>query len=96
MLLKQFHAFRSNYNGIDVQEIMITDRVLESYVTVGQLANKKYRIVLLGVHKKNKKRFFFNPIDSTVLEVGDYILVIGNTQFLKEFSVYLQKKGSNA
>ena len=88
------HALRSNYNAIDVQEILITDRVLQNFVTVGQLDNKKYRIVLLGVHKKNKKRFFFNPIDSTVLEVGDYLLVIGNSQFLKEFSIYLQKKGN--
>ncbi len=89
------HALRTNYNGIDVQEMLVSDRVLQSFVTVGQLENKKYRIILLGIYKKNKKRFFFNPIDSTVLEVGDYLLVIGNTQFLKEFSIYLHKKGSN-
>jgi len=87
------HALRSNYNGMDVQEILISDRVLESYVTVGDLENKKYRVVLLGVHKKKKSRFFFNPIDSTILEVGDYLLVIGNTQFLKEFTTSLHKKG---
>lgn len=89
------HALRTNYNGIDVQEMLVSDRVLESFVTVGQLENKKYRIILLGIYKKVRKRFFFNPIDSTVLEVGDYLLVIGNTQFLKEFSIYLHKKGSN-
>ena len=89
------HALRSNYNNIDVQEIIITQRVLDSYLTVGKLDNIKYRIVLLGVYKNNKKRFFFNPIDSTILEVGDYILVIGNSQFLKEFSTHLNKKGLN-
>lgn len=89
------HALRTNYNGIDVQEMLVSDRVLESFVTVGQLENKKYRIIILGIYKKNKKRFFFNPIDSTVLEVGDYLLVIGNSQFLKEFSIYLHKKGSS-
>jgi voltage-gated potassium channel len=89
------HALRSNYNNIDVQELLITERVLNSYITVGELDNKKYRIVLLGVYKQNKKRFFFNPIDSTVLEVGDYILIIGNSQFLKEFSTHLNKRGSN-
>ena len=88
------HALRTNYNGIDMQEIVINDRVLESFVTVGQLENKKYRVVLLGIYKKSKKRFFFNPLDTTVLEVGDYLLVIGNTQFINEFSIYLHKKGN--
>jgi len=88
------HALRTNYNGIDVHEILVNERVLSSFVTVGQLENKKYRIVLLGIYKRNKKRFFFNPIDSTVLEVGDYLLVIGNIQFLKEFNTYLHKKGN--
>ena len=88
------HALRSSYNGIDVDEMVISDRIIESFATVGELENKKYRIVLLGIYKKSKKRFFFNPIDSTILEVGDYLLVIGNTQLLKEFKTYLHKKGS--
>ncbi len=88
------HALRSNYNAIDVHEVLISDRILESFVTVSQLENKKYRVILLGIYKKVKKRFFFNPIDSTVLEVGDYLLVIGNSQFLKEFNIHLHKKSS--
>ncbi len=89
------HALRSNYNGIDLQELLIDNRVLESFITVGELENKKYRIVLLGIYKNSKSRFFFNPIDSTILETGDYLLVIGNSQFLKEFVVYMHKKGSD-
>ena len=89
------HAIRSNYNGIDLQEVLINDRILENFATVGELKNQKYRIVLLGVYKNSKKRFFFNPIDATVLEVGDYLLVIGNSQLLKEFTTYLHKKGSD-
>ncbi|MFT7005388.1 MAG: voltage-gated potassium channel, partial [Sulfurimonas sp.] len=67
----------------------------KSYKTVGQLDNKKYRIVLLGVYKNNEQKFHFNPIDTTNLEMGDYILVIGNEQFLKEFTLHLNKKSSN-
>ena len=89
------HALRTNYNGIDVQEILITQRVLKNYATVASLQNKKFRIVLLGVYKNNKKRFFFNPIDSTFLELGDYIVVIGNTLFIKEFIFSLNKKAQN-
>ncbi len=86
------HALRSNYNGVNIQEILINDRILESFYTVGDLDNKRYRIVLLGVYKNIKKRFFFNPIDSTLLESGDYLLVIGNSQFIKEYNTYLHKK----
>ena len=85
------HALRSSYHGIDMQEIIISERVIQKFVTVAELKNKKYRVVLLGIYKKNKKRFFFNPIDSTVLEVGDYLLVIGNTLFIKEFTNTLYK-----
>ncbi len=88
------HALRSNYNGIDVHEILINERILESFTTVSELDNIRYRIVLLGIYKNYKKRFFFNPIDSTILESGDYLLVIGNEQFLKEYSTYLHTKVS--
>lgn len=88
------HELRTNDNGIDVDEIFINDRIFNNISTVGELENKRYRIVLLGIYKKEKDRFFFNPIDSTVLEVGDYLLVIGNTQFLQEFTTYLNKKGT--
>ncbi|WP_229855099.1 ion transporter [Candidatus Sulfurimonas marisnigri] len=87
------HALRSNFNGIDMQEILVSDRVLSNFITVGDLHNKKYRVILLGIYKKSIKRFLFNPIDSTVLEVGDYLLVIGNIQFIKEFSNSLNNKG---
>lgn len=89
------HALRENYNGIAVEEILITQRVLKNYVTVEDLQNKKYRIILLGVYKNGKKRFFFNPINSTILELGDYILLIGNTLFIKEFALSLNKKDQN-
>jgi len=85
------HALRSNYNSIDVEEIIVSQRVIEHFSIVAELENKRYRVVLLGIYKKSKKRFFFNPIDSTILEVGDYLLVIGNSQFIKEFSLYLIK-----
>jgi len=88
------HALRSSYNGVDMQEIVINDRVVSSFVSVGELNNKKYRIVLLGIYKKSKKRFLFNPLDSTLLETGDYLLVIGNVQFLKIFTNNLHKKSS--
>ena len=86
------HALRSNYNGVNIQEIVINERILESFSSVGELENKRYRILLLGVYKQTNKRFFFNPIDNTLLEVGDYLLVIGNVVFIKEYNTYLHTK----
>ncbi|MBC8237786.1 MAG: ion transporter [Helicobacteraceae bacterium] len=88
------HALRSNITNIDIEEIIVNDRILQSFSTVGCLENIKYRIVLLGVYESSKKRFLFNPIDSTLLEKGDYLVVIGNTQFLKEFNTHLHTKVS--
>ena len=88
------HALRSNLNNIDIQEIVVNNRILDSFTNVGELQNIKYRIVLLGVYKNVSKRFFFNPIDSTLLEKGDYLLAVGNSQFLAEFNTHLHTKVS--
>jgi len=86
------HALRSENSNIKIEELIVTDRILNSIATVGELDNVRFRVVLLGIHKKSKDRFFFNPIDSTFLEVGDYLLLIGNYMFIREFSKYLSKK----
>ncbi len=89
------HALRSEYTNVDIEEIVVTERMLMNFATVGELSNSKFRLVLLGVYKKENERFFFNPIDSTILERGDYLLVIGNKVFIKEFEKYLQKRLKN-
>lgn len=86
------HALRSEYSGVDMEEILVDARMIKNISTVEELHNEKYRVVILGVYKKAKKRFFFNPIGSTLLEQGDYLLVIGNSVFVKEFEKYLYKR----
>ncbi|MEA3370517.1 MAG: ion transporter [Campylobacterota bacterium] len=86
------HALRSEYTSVDIEEIVVTQRMLSNFTLVEQLNNSKYRLILLGIYKQAHKRFFFNPIDSTVLEEGDYLLVIGNSVFIKEFEKYLHTK----
>ncbi|MCF6310779.1 MAG: ion transporter [Sulfurimonas sp.] len=88
------HALRSNLNGIDIQEIVINERVLSSFTTVGEIKNRKYRVILLGIYKKTDSGFLFNPQDSILLEKGDLLLVIGNVQFISDFNKYLHKKGN--
>jgi len=86
------HTIRSDNSTIKLDEITVTERIASSIVTVSNLNNISYRIVLLGIYKKSTGRFFFNPIDSTNLEVGDVLLVIGNFMFISEFSKDISKK----
>jgi len=86
------HALRSEATPVNIEEIIITERIIENYLHVGELDNKAYRVVLLGVYKQSTNMFWFNPIDDTILQVGDTLVVIGYTPFIKEFEKQLHKK----
>ena len=83
------HALRSSYNGINVEELFVDDRILESYKDIGQVDNQKYRIVLLGIYKNSTNEFIFNPTNEIKLSFGDYLVVIGNSVFINEFNNHL-------
>ena len=86
------HELRSEKSNVNISEIPITKRILENFSTTGELGNKNYRVVLLGVQKQNGNHFYFNPLDDTVLEVGDFLLVIGYKVFIKEFEHHINTK----
>ncbi|MDP2892995.1 MAG: potassium transporter TrkA, partial [Sulfurimonas sp.] len=86
------HALRNDYYGVSVEEILVDSRIHENIIYLNELNSISFKIVMLGIYKKDKKRFFFNPLENTLLESGDYLLVIGNSAFIKEFEKYLHKK----
>lgn len=86
------NALRSDQTNVNIEEIPVTDRMLENFSFVEELGAKKYRVVLLGIYKKEKGRFYFNPMNDTLLERGDNLLVIGLSIFINEFEKSLQKK----
>lgn len=86
------HALSSQNSEINIDEVLISQRIAEQYVYVGDLPNREYKVVLFGIYKKTSKRFFFNPIDSTLLQEGDYMIVIGHNSFVKEFEQELKKR----
>ena len=88
------HALRSSYDGINVEELLVDERILKSYATIGEVDSKKYRIIVLGIYKKEEKEFVFSPSPTLEIQVGDYLLVIGKDIFLQEFNSYLHKKVS--
>lgn len=86
------HALRNDYYGVNVEEIVISDRINENIKDVGMLKNSSFKVLLLGVYKKEYGRFLFNPSQDMKLQSGDYLLVIGQNSFIKEFDKYLHKK----
>ncbi|WP_241856127.1 potassium channel family protein [Sulfurimonas lithotrophica] len=86
------HALRSEFSGVDMEEILVTGRILKYISSINQLENEKFRVVLLGIWKKESDEFIFNPKSDTVIELGDYLVVIGNSLFIREFKRALQKK----
>ncbi|MEN4052403.1 MULTISPECIES: ion transporter [Sulfurimonas] len=89
------HELRSENADVKIDELGITQRIVDNFPTVGDLGNKEFRVVLLGIYKYDHDRFFFNPIDDTLLEVGDYLLVVGYEIFILEFEKYLHTKVRN-
>ena len=86
------HALRSQYSNVDIEEILITSRVLLSFTTIEDLQNSEYRLILLGIYKKEENIFLFNPSGSTLLNEGDYLVLIGNTMFIQEYDKHLKIK----
>lgn len=88
------HALRSSYRGVDMQEIIVNERIMLGFADIGELKCKEYKILLLGIYKDSTKEFLFNPSAQTAIEIGDYLLLIGNMQFIKEFGSFLYKGGN--
>jgi voltage-gated potassium channel len=86
------HELRSELNGINIEEIVITQRIASNFTFVEELNYLKFRLILLGIYQKEHKRFFFNPLDSLILKEGNILLLIGNINFIKEFEKYLNTK----
>ncbi|MBN2781738.1 MAG: potassium transporter TrkA, partial [Campylobacterales bacterium] len=56
---------------------------------IGEIDNKKFRLVLLGIYKDYDKKFIFNPSADLDIQEGDYLIVIGNIFFIKEYDRYV-------
>ncbi|HFB53964.1 MAG TPA: potassium transporter TrkA, partial [Sulfurimonas autotrophica] len=89
------HELRSENADVQIDELGVTQRIVDNFPTVGELGNKDFRVVLLGVYKHKHDQFYFNPLDDTILEVGDYLLVVGYQVFILEFEKYLHTKVRN-
>ncbi|MEA1917311.1 MAG: NAD-binding protein, partial [Campylobacterota bacterium] len=86
------HELRSESQDINLEEIKVDKFIYKNSVYVCDLNTQKYKIILLGIYKEDSKLFLFNPIDSTIIEPSDILLLIGNTKLIKEFNIDIHKK----
>lgn len=85
------HALRSEETGVHIEEIVIDERMIRTVSTVGELCVERYRLILMGIYKKDLEQFWFNPIASTLLEAGDIMLIVGEKSLIAEFSLSLRR-----
>jgi len=87
-------ALRSNHGNIDIHELVINERILENYKEVSMIDAQKFRVILLGVYNTKEGKFHYDILENMTLSVGDFLLLIGDKKFMKEFELYLHKKVS--
>ena len=90
--IEAFHALRSEQTGVKLEEITVDERMLDNFKLVDELQHEHYHLILMGIHKKEQDKFFFNPDGSTILESGDILLVIGQNVFINEFRIHIHQK----
>ena len=86
------HALRSEASGIQISEILVDDIMLRYHGNLEKIDCSKFKLLLLGIYKNSSKHFLFNPIESTLLEMGDMLIVVGDYIFIEEFKKSLHKK----
>ncbi|SFV75650.1 Potassium voltage-gated channel subfamily KQT; possible potassium channel, VIC family [hydrothermal vent metagenome] len=87
-----FHALRSDHTIINIEEIKIPHEISEKFLSISDLEYLKFRIVLLGLYQDKTQTFLFNPQNDMPIAQNDYLIVIGNKVFIKEFEKHLYRK----
>ena len=88
------HALRSETNGIQISEVLVDDVMIKYNGTIADIESSRFKLLLLGIYKSAQQHFLFNPIDSTLLETGDMLIVVGDYIFIDEFKKHLHKKSA--
>ncbi len=86
------HALRAENAGVQMDEILIDERMAGVIKTIRDLQIRGRRIILVGVQSRKEGRFVFNPPAEYELEANDLIVVIGENTMLHEYRVALHKQ----
>ncbi|MEA3374331.1 MAG: ion transporter [Campylobacterota bacterium] len=86
------HALRSEQTSVKIEEISVDERMCNNFTFIREFDFDAYHLLLMGVYKQGKKEFLFNPMDDTILEEGDILLLIGEKSFISEFNLSIHTK----
>lgn len=86
------HELRTEQSGVYIEEIAIDERIAGSLRYVKALGLEKYRLVLMGIYKKEDGRFLFNPEPNETITPGDLLLIIGEKSLIAEFNLSIHKR----
>jgi voltage-gated potassium channel len=84
-MYKAIHAIFTGQNLAQLEEIPVYPHSLLAGERVGAIDFRSYRLVLIGVQRRNEGKFLFNPSEDLVLEEGDILLVMGHHMSVSYF-----------
>ena len=88
------HLYRALHAILTAKDIAVFDdiRIYPEDALVGKKVRdinfKKMRLLLMGIEKKEGKKFLFNPSSETVIQSGDVLVLMGyrvGLEYFKEF-----------
>jgi len=71
------HALLTGKNAAYLDEIRILSHDKLIGKTVNSIGFKNKKLLLIGIHKADSNEFIFNPVESTILEHNDILLIMG-------------------
>jgi voltage-gated potassium channel len=87
-MFKAIHAIFTGQNLARLEEIPVYPHSSLAGLRVGEIDFRSYKLVLIGVQRRENGEFVFNPPEEFRLETGDILLVMGHrasvTYFMEE------------
>jgi voltage-gated potassium channel len=90
--IEAIHELRTEQSGVFIEEIAIDERIAGALRYVKALGLEKFRLVLMGIYKKEDNRFLFNPEPDEAIAPGDLLLIIGEKSLIAEFNLSIHKR----
>ncbi|MEA1920641.1 MAG: ion transporter [Campylobacterota bacterium] len=86
------HLLRSEQSDVVTEEVVVDEYIKRNFQRLEEINMHKRRIILLGIYGVGDQKFLFNPAQSTVLNLGDILVVMGTVNLIKELKKYLHLK----
>ena len=83
---------RAEESGTAIEEIVVDERIVRNFGTIGDLHIRRHRLLLIGLSKLGVDGFTFNPSPETAIEEGDVMIVVGEHSMINEYKLFIHKR----